>query len=135
MTGFSLVVESFGFVIPKDYLYVAIGFSATIGALSQLAIFNRRCFLFINQTLHQRVIEVVTCLPSGRKGDVELDAKTASMLVDHGNQRIFNPQEWRMIRRVLNPNQRAASSIITSRHGIEYTDLSTLEEEICQLLE
>ena len=41
MIGFSLVAEGFGFVIPKGYLYAAIGFSVMIEALNQLAIFNR----------------------------------------------------------------------------------------------
>ena len=36
-------------------------------------------------------------LLSGQKEDAELDAETASMLVDHGNQQIFNPQERRIL--------------------------------------
>lgn len=46
MIGFSLVAEGFGFVIPKGYLYAAIGFSVMIEALNQLAIFNRMTFSF-----------------------------------------------------------------------------------------
>lgn len=57
------------------------------------------------------------------------------MLVDHGNQQIFNPQERRMIERVLNLNQRTVSSIMTSRHDIEHIDLNAPEDEIRQLLE
>ncbi len=74
-------------------------------------------------------------LLSGQKEDAELDAETASMLVDHGNQQIFNPQERRMIEAVLNLNQRTVSSIMTSRHDIEHIDLNAPEEEIRQLLE
>ena len=74
-------------------------------------------------------------LLSGQKEDAELDAETASMLVDHGNQQIFNPQERRMIERVLNLNQRTVSSIMTSRHDIEHIDLNAPEDEIRQLLE
>lgn len=122
MIGFSLVAEGFGFVIPKGYLYAAIGFSVMIEALNQLAIFNRRRFLSANQTLRQRTTEAVMRLLSGQKEDAELDAETASMLVDHGNQQIFNPQERRMIERVLNLNQRTVSSIMTSRHDIEHID-------------
>lgn len=44
MIGFSLVAEGFGFVIPKGYLYAAIGFSVMIEALNQLAIFNGDVF-------------------------------------------------------------------------------------------
>jgi len=81
MIGFSLVAEGFGFVIPKGYLYAAIGFSVMIEALNQLAIFNRRRFLSANQTLRQRTTEAVMRLLSGQKEDAELDAETASMLV------------------------------------------------------
>ncbi len=130
-----VVAEGFGFVIPKGYLYAAIGFSVMIEALNQLAIFNRRRFLSANQTLRQRTTEAVMRLLSGQKEDAELDAETASMLVDHGNQQIFNPQERRMIERVLNLNQRTVSSIMTSRHDIEHIDLNAPEEEIRQLLE
>ena len=135
MIGFSLVAEGFGFVIPKGYLYAAIGFSVMIEALNQLAIFNRRRFLSANQTLRQRTTEAVMRLLSGQKEDAELDAETASMLMDHDNQQIFNPQERRMIERVLNLNQRTVSSIMTSRHDIEHIDLNAPEEEIRQLLE
>lgn len=128
MIGFSLVAEGFGFVIPKGYLYAAIGFSVMIEALNQLAIFNRRRFLSANQTLRQRTTEAVMRLLSGQKEDAELDAETASMLVDHDNQQIFNPQERRMIERVLNLNQRTVSSIMTSRHDIEHIDLNAPEK-------
>lgn len=107
-----------------------------IEALNQLAIFNRRRFLSANQTLRQRTTEAVMRLLSGQKEDVELDAETASMLVDHGVQQIFNPQERRMIERVLNLNQRTVSSIgDVSRHDIEHIDLNAPEDEIRQLLE
>jgi CBS domain containing-hemolysin-like protein len=135
MIGFSLVAEGFGFHIPKGYLYAAIGFSVMIEALNQLAIFNRRRFLSANQTLRQRTTEAVMRLLSGKKEDAELDAQTASMLVDHDSSQLFNPQERRMIGRVLNLNQRTVSSIMTSRHDIEHIDLNAPEEEIRDLLE
>jgi CBS domain containing-hemolysin-like protein len=52
------------------------------------------------------------------------------MLVDHDSSQLFNPQERRMIERVLNLNQRTVSSIMTSRHDIEHIDLNAPEEEI-----
>ncbi|XPE61982.1 hypothetical protein ACNKHT_13385 [Shigella flexneri] len=87
-------------------------------------------FSFRYQTLRQRTTEAVMRLLSGQKEDAELDAETASMLVDHGNQQIFNPQERRMIERVLNLNQRTVSSIMTSRHDIEHIDFNAPEDEI-----
>ncbi|POP47723.1 hypothetical protein CHU32_00840 [Superficieibacter electus] len=135
MIGFSLIADGFGYHIPKGYLYAAIGFSVIIESLNQLANFNRRRFLSANQTLRQRTTEAVMRLLSGRKEDAELDAQTASMLADHDNRQIFNPQERLMIERVLNLNQRTVSSIMTSRHDIEHIDLSAPEEEIRALLD
>nr|VUD24589.1 Putative capsular polysaccharide transport protein YegH [Salmonella sp. NCTC 7297] len=74
-------------------------------------------------------------LISGKKEDAELDAETAAMLADHDDSQIFNPQERRMIERVLNLNQRTVSSIMTSRHDIEHIDLNAPEAEIRTLLE
>lgn len=135
MIGFSLVAEGFGVIIPKGYLYAAIGFSVMIEFLNQLAIFNRRRFLSANQSLRSRTTDAVMRLLSGNKEDAELDASTASLLVDQDNQQIFDPQERRMIERVLNLNQRTVSSIMTSRHDIEHIDLSAPENEVRALLE
>lgn len=135
MIGFSLVAEGFGVIIPKGYLYAAIGFSVMIEFLNQLAIFNRRRFLTANQSLRSRTTDAVMRLLSGNKEDAELDAGTASLLVDQDNQQIFDPQERRMIERVLNLNQRTVSSIMTSRHDIEHIDLSAPESEVRALLE
>lgn len=135
MIGFSLVAEGFGVIIPKGYLYAAIGFSVMIESLNQLAIFNRRRFLSANQSLRSRTTDAVMRLLSGNKEDAELDAGTASLLVDQDNQQIFDPQERRMIERVLNLNQRTVSSIMTSRHDIEHIDLSAPESEVRALLE
>lgn len=135
MIGFSLVAEGFGVIIPKGYLYAAIGFSVMIEFLNQLAIFNRRRFLSANQSLRSRTTDAVLRLLSGKKEDAELDAGTASLLVDQDDQQVFDPQERRMIERVLNLNQRTVSSIMTSRHDIEHIDLSAPESDIRALLE
>ena len=130
MIGFSLIAEGFSFIIPKGYLYAAIGFSVMIEALNQLAQFNRRRFLSANMTLRQRTTEAVMNLLSGQKEKAELDADTASLVADQDQHPLFNPQERLMIERVLNLNQRSVSSIMTSRHDIERIDLSAPEEEI-----
>lgn len=136
MIGFSLVADGFGFHIPKGYLYAAIGFSVLIEFLNQLAIFNRRRFLLsANQTLRSRTTEAVMRLLSGKKEDADLDVETASMLADRTDQAVFKPQERLMIERVLNLNQRTVSSIMTSRHDIEYINLSDDEEHIRALLD
>ena len=135
MIGFSLIAEGFGFPIPKGYLYAAIGFSVIIESLNQLALFNRRRFLSANLTLRQRTTEAVMSLLSGHKENAELNTDSAALIVNQQDSPLFNPQERRMIERVLNLNQRTVSSIMTSRHDIEHIDLSAPEAEIRALLE
>lgn len=135
MIGFSLIAEGFGFPIPKGYLYAAIGFSVIIESLNQLALFNRRRFLSANLTLRQRTTAAVMTLLSGHRENSDPGSDTAALMVSEQEHPLFNPQERRMIERVLNLNQRTVSSIMTSRHDIEHVDLSAPEEEIRELLE
>lgn len=136
MIGFSLVADGFGYQIPKGYLYAAIGFSVMIESLNQLAIFNRRRFLSANQSLRERTAEAVLRLLNGKKEEAELDAQTASLIAD-GNpfDEVFNPQETRMIERVLHLNQRSVSSIMTSRHDVEYLNIAAPQEQLLELLD
>ena len=134
MIGFSLVAEGLGFVIPKGYLYAAIGFSILIEMFNQLAMFNRRRFLSAGRPLRQRTAEAVLRILRGEAQRAELDADTASLLSDEEGA-LFNRQERRMIARVLGLGQRQISSIMTSRHDIEHIDLSEDPAEIMAKLD
>lgn len=135
MIGFSLVAEGFGFIIPKGYLYAAIGFSIVIEILNQLAMFNRRRFLSAGRPLRQRTAEAVLRILRGESQRAGLDAETASLLSDNEGDALFNRQERRMIARVLGLAQRQINSIMTSRHDIEHVDLSEDPEEIMAKLD
>ena len=65
MIGFSLLAESFGFKVPKGYLYAAIGFSVAIEALNQLA---RRNLLKLDarRPMRERTAAAVRMLGSVR---------------------------------------------------------------------
>ncbi len=136
MIGFSLVAEGFNYPIPKGYLYAAIGFSVIIESLNQFAHFNRRRFLSTLRPLRQRTAEAVLRILSGKHEEAELDNHTANLISDSSSegQEIFNQQERRMIERVLGLAQRTVSSVMTSRHDVEYLNLSDSTEKIMQLL-
>ncbi|CNH82560.1 membrane protein [Yersinia massiliensis] len=136
MIGFSLVAEGFGYHIPKGYLYAAIGFSVIIESLNQFAQFNRRRFLSTVRPLRERTAEAVLRMLSGKHEEAELDNHTANLIADgsSGGQEVFNDQERRMIERVLGLAQRTVSSIMTSRHDVEYLDLNDPPEKLTQLL-
>lgn len=137
MIGFSTVAEGFGYHIPKGYLYAAIGFSVMIEALNQLAQFNRRRFLSKVRPLRERTAEAVLRMLSGKHEEAEVDSHSANLLADSDseNGEIFNQQERRMIERVLGMAQRTVSSIMTSRHDVEYLELNDPQEKLTQLLE
>ncbi|ATA18630.1 putative tellurium resistance membrane protein TerC [Gibbsiella quercinecans] len=137
MIGFSLVAEGFGYHIPKGYLYAAIGFSVIIEALNQLAQFNRRRFLSQVRPLRERTAEAVLRMLSGKHEEAEVDRDAADLIADSnsGGSEIFNQQERNMIERVLGMAQRTVSSIMTSRHDVEYLELNDPQEKLKQLLE
>ncbi|MCX8956468.1 TerC family protein [Erwinia psidii] len=136
MIGFSLVADGFGYLIPKGYLYAAIGFSVIIEALNQLAQFNRRRFLIAKSPLRKRTAEAVLRLLRGGHQNAELGAENASLAADHADsQAVFNFQERMMIARVLGMGQRTVSSIMTSRHDIEHIDLSESADRIMARLD
>ncbi|MEZ3414593.1 TerC family protein [Pantoea dispersa] len=135
MIGFSLVAEGFGFVIPKGYLYAAIGFSIVIEIFNQLALFNRRRFLTAGRPLRQRTAEAVLRILRGEAQRADLDADTASLLSDNQGAALFNRQERRMIMRVLGLGQRQINSIMTSRHDVEHIDLSEDPQSIMDKLD
>ncbi len=136
MIGFSLLAEGLGYMLPKSYLYVAIGFSVIIEALNQLAQFNRRRFLSKIRPLRERTAEVVLRMLSAKHEEVELDSHGASLLADSANgDEVFNQQERHMIKRVMEMAQRSVSSIMTSRHDVEYLELNNPEEKLTKLLE
>ncbi len=70
MIGLVLVVDGFGFHIPKGYVYAAIGFSVLIEILNQLAARGRRTAAASGMTSRQQVADAVLgfwaacrCLP------------------------------------------------------------------------
>ncbi|MGP1928411.1 MAG: TerC family protein [Arsenophonus sp. NC-WZS1-MAG3] len=133
MIGFSLVAEGFGYLIPKGYLYVAIGFSIMIESLNQFALFNRRRFLKETKSLRERTAEAVLRVLNGQHESAELDHRTTDLISDSNG--IFDPQERQMIVRLLGFAQRNVSSIMTSRHDVEYIDINKPSDKLLSLLE
>jgi predicted tellurium resistance membrane protein TerC len=71
MIGFSLIVDGFGFHIPKGYLYAAIGFSILIESLNQFRIrnFNRHTH---STPLRERTADAILKLMGGQQKDLAI---------------------------------------------------------------
>lgn len=122
MIGFSLIIEGFGFHIPKGYLYAAIGFSVLIEAFNQIARRNKER-LVTTGDLRDRTADAVLRLLGGKRGDIEL-GDTADAIAERAEeQSLFAPEEKEMIQGVLTLANRPAVSIMTPRTEIDWLDL------------
>lgn len=130
MIGFSLVVEGFGFHIPKGYLYAAIGFSILIEAANQLGRHNREKQI-TRGDLRERTSDAVLRLLGGRIGEDSSLGETADVIAEHAAQNgLFKEEEKEMIRGVLDLGERPVSSIMTPRNELEWIDLDDDPENI-----
>lgn len=134
MIGFSLIVEGFGFHIPKGYLYAAIGFSVLIEVFNQTARRNRERMITTSD-LRERTADAVLRLLGGRRTDaipVEL-GETADVLAKESlANEVFSSEEKGMIHGVLSLAERPVKSIMTPRPDIEWIDLEEDQESIRQ---
>ncbi len=110
MIGFSLVVEGFGFHIPKGYLYAAIGFSVLIEAANQMSRRNR--------------------LLGGGRGENPLSDTVDVIAQQTAANDVFLPEEKEMIRGVLDLADRPVRSIMSPRNEVEWLDIDESEDEL-----
>lgn len=129
MIGFSLIIEGFGFHVPKGYLYAAIGFSVIIEALNQLARHNRER-LITPSNIRERTADAVLGLLGGRRPQVTL-GPTADMIGEQtAEEDVFSTEEKDMIQGVLTLAGRSAKSIMTPRVDIDWLDIEAPAEEL-----
>lgn len=135
MIGFSLIIEGFGFHIPKGYLYAAIGFSVLVEAFNQAARRNRERII-TSSDLRERTADAVLRLLGGKRvaaEPVELGEAGALAKESLANE-VFSPEEKGMIHGVLTLAERPVKSIMTPRPDIEWIDLDEDEATIREQL-
>ena len=131
MIGFSLIVEGFGFHIPKGYLYAAIGFSVLVEAVNQATKRNREK-LIASTDLRSRTATAVLRLLGGRTADQSTGehlSDTADILATQASIKdVFSTEEKGMIHGVLTLAERPVKSIMTPRPELEWLDLDDPED-------
>jgi CBS domain containing-hemolysin-like protein len=132
MIGFSLVAEGFGFHIPKEYLYAAIGFSILIETFNQVSWRNQAK----NESrlpLRERTADTILNLMGGRR---MATAAEKSAEVEEGEpQAAFGEEERYMISGVLTLAERSIRTIMTPRGDISWVDCESDAAEVrAQLL-
>ncbi|MDE1996927.1 MAG: TerC family protein, partial [Rhizobiaceae bacterium] len=129
MIGFSLIVEGFGFHVPKGYLYAAIGFSVIIEALNQLARRNKER-LITPSNIRDRTADAVLNLLGGTKSQGALGLPTEASTEQTVEEEVFSAEEKDMIQGVLTLADRSVRSIMTPRTDIVWLDLDRPPAEL-----
>ncbi|AGF74684.1 integral membrane protein TerC [Bartonella australis AUST/NH1] len=129
MIGFALIVEGFGFHIPKGYLYAAIGFSVLIEVFNQIGRRNREKLITTND-LRGRTADAVLRLLGGGKKDGNLGETVDVIAEQAAASELFRPEEKEMIRGVLDLADRPVRSIMSPRNEIEWLDVKGGDDEM-----
>ena len=128
MIGFSLVAESFGFKVPKGYLYAAIGFSVLIEFLNQLARHNG-IKLEAGRPMRERTAEAVLRMLGKRLPD-ELQAPPQLQQGSPSSPLTFGVEERNMVSGVLTLAERSIHSVMTPRTEISWINLDDSPQDI-----
>ncbi|MDR2892200.1 MAG: TerC family protein [Deltaproteobacteria bacterium] len=133
MIGFSLLVEGFGFHVPKGYLYAAIGFSVLIEVFNQIA---RANYVKHEATRpwRERTAESILRLMGEKQRLMAEDDDEAGTLGPDAE--IIAGEESSMISGVLSLGERSLRSLMTPRNEIRWVNLDNAPESIrVQLLQ
>lgn len=141
MIGFSLIVEGFGYHIPKGYLYAAIGFSVLIEFMNQTMRKNQEKAVTTNDLRFRTASAVLRML--GGKSNSGSDAQHADnedvLATQALANEIFDTENSAyhsvMVQGVLGLSERPVKSVMTPRPELEWIDLEDDPEVIkAQLL-
>jgi len=128
MIGFALVAEGFGFVVPKGYLYAAIGFSVAIETLNQLArrnLLKAASHLPMRERTAEGILRMLGKRPESA-APMQEDAEPAPAP--------FGVEERNMVSGVLRLAERSVYSIMTPRTDISWINLQDDADAIRQIL-
>jgi CBS domain containing-hemolysin-like protein len=133
MIGFSLIAEGVGFHIPKGYLYAAIGFSVLVEAFNQ-AVRAKRTKAFGALSLRERTADAVLRLLGG-KVEGQADPAIEDIVAAEASQDdAFEPEERRMLERVLRLHDVSVASVMTHRQDVIWIDVdedrASIEQKI-----
>lgn len=131
MIGFSLIIEGFGFHVPKGYLYAAIGFSVIIEIFNQIARRNsERSVRSIN--LRESTARAVLRFLGGdiNTGDDTAQENTGNLIENTSHGSVFAPEEREMIRQVIKLGGRNVRAIMVPRPQIMWLDQNDPQESV-----
>jgi predicted tellurium resistance membrane protein TerC/CBS domain-containing protein len=116
MIGLVLMLDGFGFHVPKGYVYAAIGFSVLIEILNQLTRRGRR--KGAPGMSRRQVAEAVLRLLGG------VPATPAHAVPEGAGPQVFGSAERQMVGDVLTLGERRVASVMTPRDQVRWIDLN-----------
>ena len=127
MIGFSLLVEGFGYHIPKGYLYAAIGFSVLIEFLNQTMRHNQEKMVTTTD-LRYRTASAVMRMLGAKSGTESQDNTGEDVLATRAfADEVFDEENGVyhsvMVQGVLGLSERPVKSVMTPRPEVEWIDL------------
>ena len=135
MIGFSLVVEGFGFHIPKGYLYAAIGFSVGVEAIRQLTLRNQQKMVTTTDLRYRTASAVLRMLGNKGNGNEALNTDVEDVLATQAYAKeVFDEDNGVyhsvLVQGVLGLSERPVKSVMTPRPELEWLDLDADPAEI-----
>jgi CBS domain containing-hemolysin-like protein len=121
MIGASLVVESFGYKVPKGYIYAVMGFSVMIEMLNQVA---RRNLLRLDASrpMRDRTADAVLRLLGKRPPAENNDMAVPHPHLEEGQT--FGVEERNMVSGVLTLAERTIQSVMTPRTDVSWLNIN-----------
>jgi predicted tellurium resistance membrane protein TerC/Mg2+/Co2+ transporter CorC len=135
MVGLVLVVDGFGYHIPKGYLYAAIAFSVLIEIFNQLAQ-RRRRRLVLSLSLRHRTADAILRLLGGvpLRAAAVGPADIATFTSPEESSKAFAPAEHAMVRGVLSLAERSVRTIMTPRTRVQWIDATATRPAVLAAL-
>lgn len=135
MIGFSLVVEGFGYHIPKGYLYAAIGFSVMIEFLNQAMRKNQEKMVTTTDLRYRTASAVMRMLGGKPNGPEPEHPSPEEVLATRAfADEVFAEENsvyhTVMVQGVLSLAERPVKSVMTPRPELEWLDLDEDQDSI-----
>lgn len=139
MIGFSLVVEGFGFHIPKGYLYAAIGFSVLVEIVNQTMRRNQEKLVTTTDLRYRTASAVLRMLGSKGNGNEGQNKEAEDVLATQAYAKeVFDEDNGVyhsvLVQGVLGLSERPVKSVMTPRPELEWLDLDADPAELKERL-
>ena len=143
MIGFSLIVEGFGYHIPKGYLYAAIGFSVLVEMVNQTMRHNQEKMVTTTDLRFRTASAVLRMLGSKNANGAENSSQNQDVLATRAfADEVFDEENGAyhsvMVQGVLGLSERPVKSVMTPRPELEWIDLDedsiSIKEKLMKMI-